>query len=228
MRLRDGRDAADERGDARRQRDGLKGKADDDYDTRTKDPQGLDPASTTFVFATLQRWAPKGRWAAAKRKEGHWADVRALDADDLVHWSETAPAVAQWLAQQIGRRPEGLTDLAEAWREWSLATYPALTEDLLLTDREGDATVVHKWLQGDPSVLAIQAEAPQEAVAFLHAALSRFPAPFSAAYESRCVVVSTEQAARALINLGSPLIVVLDATAAPGLAERLVEGGHHV
>ena len=71
----------------------------------------------------------KGRWAAAKRKEGHWADVRALDADDLVHWLETAPAVAQWLAQQIGRRPEGLTDLAEAWREWSLATDPALTED---------------------------------------------------------------------------------------------------
>ena len=210
------------------QRDGLKGKADDDYNTRTKDPHGLDPASTTFVFATLQRWAPKGRWAAAKRKEGHWADVRALDADDLVHWLETAPAVAQWLAQQIGRRPEGLTDLAEAWREWSLATDPALTEDLLVTDREDDTTVVHKWLQGDPSVLAIQAEAPQEAVAFLHAALSRFPAPFSAAYESRCVVVSTEQAARALINLGSPLIVVLDAAAAPGLAERLVEGGHHV
>ena len=73
------------------QRDGLKGKADDDYKTRTKDPQGLDPASTTFVFATLQRWAPKGRWATAKRKEGRWADVRALDADDLVHWLETTP-----------------------------------------------------------------------------------------------------------------------------------------
>ena len=210
------------------QRDGLKGKADDDYDTRTKDPQGLDPATTTFVFATLQRWAPKGTWAAAKRKHGHWADVRALDADDLVHWLDTAPAVAQWLAQQIGRRPEGLTDLAEAWREWSLATDPALTEDLLLTDREDDATAVHKWLQDEPSVLSIQAEAPQEAVAFLHGAMSRFPAPYGAAYESRCVVVSREQAARALINLGSPLIVVLDASAAPGLAERLVEGGHHV
>ena len=54
------------------------------------------------------------------------------------------------------------------------------------------------------------------------------PRRFSAAYESRCVVVSSEQAARALINLGSRLIVVLDASAAPGLAERLVEGGHHV
>lgn len=210
------------------QRDGLKGKADDDYENRTRDPQGLDPATTSFVFATLQRWAPKGRWEADKRKDGRWANVRALDADDLVHWLETAPAVAQWLAQQIGRRPEGLTDLAEAWREWSLATDPALTEDLLLTDREDDATVVHKWLQGDPAVLAIQAEAPQEAVAFLHAAVSRFPAPYSAAYESRCVVVSREGAARALISLGSPLIVVLDATAAPGLAERLVEAGHHV
>ena len=133
------------------QRDGLKGKADDDYEIRTLDPQGLDRATTTFVFATLQRWAPKGRWEADKRKDGRWANVRALDADDLVHWLETAPAVAQWLAQQIGRRPEGLTDLAEAWREWSLATDPALTEDLLLTDREDDATVVHKWLQGDPA-----------------------------------------------------------------------------
>ena len=210
------------------QRDNIKGKADGVYKDRTSDPQGLDPSATTFIFVTLQRWANKRTWAEAKRKEGVWADVCALDADDLVQWLETAPAVTQWLAQQIGRRPEGLTDLADVWREWSHATDPALSEELLLVDREDDATAVHKWLEGDPAVLSVQAEAPQEAVAFLHACLSRYPDRFADAYESTCVVARTEGTARALIGFVSPLIVVLDMAPVQGLPERLVESGHRV
>jgi transcriptional regulator with XRE-family HTH domain len=210
------------------QRDNIRSKAESVYKDRTADPQGLDPSSTTFIFVTLQRWAQKGSWAEAKRKDGVWAGVRVLDADDLVHWLETAPAVTQWLAQQIGRRPEGLTDLAEVWREWSHATEPALSEELLLVDREDDATTVHKWLEAEASVLSVQAEAPQEAVAFLHACLSRYPEGHAAAYESACVVARTEETARALIGFVSSLIVVLDIAPVQGLPERLVESGHHV
>jgi transcriptional regulator with XRE-family HTH domain len=210
------------------QRDNIQAKADGVYKDRTADPQGLDPSATTFIFVTLQRWARKRTWAEAKRKEGAWADVRALDADDLVQWLETAPAVTQWLAQQIGRRPEGLTDLADVWREWSHATDPALSEELLLVDREDDATAVHKWLEAEPSLLSVQAEAPQEAVAFLHACLSRYPERFADAYKSTCVVARTEGAARALIGFVSSLIVVLDMAPVQGLPERLVESGHRV
>lgn len=40
-----------------------KSKADEDYDKRSKDPLGLDPSSTSFVFVTLRRWEGKEKWA---------------------------------------------------------------------------------------------------------------------------------------------------------------------
>ena len=54
-----------------------KGKADDDYDTRTANPLGLVPADSTFVFCTPRRWGQRKKWTTARLKEGHWRDVRA-------------------------------------------------------------------------------------------------------------------------------------------------------
>ena len=57
------------------QRNGVKSKADSDYDKRSADPIGVDPAQTTFVFVTPQRLATKAAWVAAKRADGIWRDV---------------------------------------------------------------------------------------------------------------------------------------------------------
>jgi hypothetical protein len=69
------------------QRQGIKAKADEEYRKRTAKPLGLDRKKTTFVFVTPRHWTKKGEWARARRAEKKWADVRAYDADDLVHWS---------------------------------------------------------------------------------------------------------------------------------------------
>jgi transcriptional regulator with XRE-family HTH domain len=66
------------------QRHKIRAKADEDYQNRGQDPIGLNPAETTFVFVTLRRWPSKEKWAAARRAEGVWRDVRAIDGDDLV------------------------------------------------------------------------------------------------------------------------------------------------
>ena len=85
----------------------LTSKATDDYDKRTTDPLGVDKSKTTFVFATSRLWSTKREWVRERREDDDWADVRALDADDLVAWLEQAPQVAAWFAQLIGKLPAG-------------------------------------------------------------------------------------------------------------------------
>src|SRR3954471_14381204 len=60
-----------------------KAKAESDYATRTNDPLGEDTATTTFIFVTPRRWSTKDAWAAEKRAEGHWRDVRVFDVDSI-------------------------------------------------------------------------------------------------------------------------------------------------
>src|SRR4028119_2225524 len=55
----------------------FKKKANEDYQKRSQNPEGLTPAETTFVFVTLRRWDGKERWMQARKAERIWGDVRA-------------------------------------------------------------------------------------------------------------------------------------------------------
>ena len=204
-----------------------KGKADHDYEQRVKNPLHFVPSETAFVFATLRRWAKKAEWQKARKAEGIWKDVRVIDAVDLVQWLERFPAVALWFAHQIGRLPQDVTTLEQAWREWSLSTTPPLSISLVLADRDDNATQIWQWLLKQPSVFALQADAPIEAKAFLHAGVEQYPAGYRDFYHSRTIVAANADAARALADVGTPLIIILE-DAEPGLTNSLVQKGHHV
>ncbi len=209
------------------QRTAIRAKANSDFAKRSGNPLGLIASKATFVFVTPQRFVGKDEWVAEKKALGVWADVVAIDGDDLVHWLEIYPAVAQWLSVKIGRRPRGLRNLEEVWEEWVRATQTPLTPDVVLMSRDEDQTAVLKWLRGPPQLLSVQAEAPDEALAFLYAAISPLPEPYRLAYWSRCVVADTPDTARQLVGLGTPLTIVLTDPEG-GLARRLVDDGHHV
>ncbi|HEY1746965.1 MAG TPA: helix-turn-helix transcriptional regulator [Xanthobacteraceae bacterium] len=206
-----------------------KAKADQDYEQRTKDPLHFVPKETTFVFVTLRRWAKKAEWEKAKKEEGIWKDVRVIDAVDLVQWLERFPAVALWFAHHIELLPPDadVRTLDQVWDEWSLSTTPPLSVSLVLADRDDNATQIWQWLLKQPSVLALQADAPIEAKAFLHAAIEQYPTDYRDFYHSRTIVAAKADAARALADVGTPLIIVLE-DAEPGLTNSLVQKGHHV
>lgn len=209
------------------QRGDIAGKADGDYTKRTADPLGLDPAASSFVFVTPRPWPAKEAWLAKRKAEGYWRNIVVIDGDMLVHWLELCPGVAQWLAELSHRRPTGLRSLSSIWDEWALATHPALPRDLILLDRDEEAAQVWRWLNGPPSVLALQAEASDEAMAFVHAAITVLPPDHRDFWLTRQIVAASNDAAERLIGIGAKLIVHLDPGNA-GLAASLVQDGHHV
>ena len=209
------------------QRSGIQSKADGDYNKRTAEPGELIKHKATFVFATLKRW-PKGSiWAISKRNENAWNDVRVIDGDDLVQWIELYPSVGYWLASHIGKFPPGFLPLLDAWQEWRRATNWPLTPDIVLAGRDNEAIEILKWLRGKPSVRSVQADSPDEAIAFLYSAIDLLPEPYRSFYLIRSLRVYSSEAARTLGNSTSPLVVLMESSE-PGLASRLADQGHHV
>ncbi len=203
----------------------VKRKADADYAKRVKDPLGLDPAEATFVFVTPRYWPKKREWAAKKRAEGVWRDVRVHDAEDLETWLEFAPGVHVRLSTLIGKHPEGVSALRSFWEGWPGVTKVPLSAELVVSGRNEDAERVLEWLRGGPSSLALRAESKEEAIAFLAAALYRMPETEREAFFARSIVVEDGEAWRQLSGFGEGLVLV------PRFDVRdadVVPGGHHV
>lgn len=205
----------------------IRRKANGDYEKRTEDPRGLDPAGTTFVFVTPRRWGGKDAWLAEKRQDSPWKEVRAYDADDLADWLELAPGVHLWLSLLIGKHVDGAQDLLHWWSAWSSATRPTLTASLATAGRVTEAERIREWLSAGPSLLSIQGENREGALAFVAAALDPMGAEENTAHLGRCVVVETPSAWRSLSASGSPLVLipVFDDRA---MAAGAVASGHHV
>lgn len=209
------------------QRQNIAKKANDDYDKRTKKPGHITPAETTFVFVTPRNWAEKESWAAEKRAQGIWKDVRAYDGTDILHWLELYPAVGDWLAKHLGLQPNDTYQLKDVWDEWSLATQPALPPDLVLSDRDKEATDLLNWLRQPADTLSLQGATAEEVAAFAYAAITQLPADIADHYLARTLVTASPAAARLLANSQTSLIIIL-LDADVGLGEAVAKKDHHV
>lgn len=205
----------------------IKGKADDDYEKRKSDPLGYAPSETTFVFVTSRQWGGKDDWVAAHKAEGFWKDVRAYDADDLATWLETNPGVHVWLSIRLGKHPEAAVDISHFWAEWSGVTIPPLTPELVVCRRYDVVDRIHAFLREPPSVLAVQAESRDEALAFFASALNLLPENELEHYANRCVVAENLVAWRHLSASSTPLVLVADFSEKDRVGNAL-QRGHHV
>ncbi|MEA2633805.1 MAG: hypothetical protein QOH92_572 [Chloroflexota bacterium] len=204
------------------------GKADRDYEKRKKKPLELAPKDTSFIFVTARRWAGKKAWRNQRRAEGFWRDVRAYDANDLATWLEQATAVDVWLATALGNRPPGIHHLGHWWEDWSAATMPSLSCELLLAGRTEARQHLDEWLASMPSVLSIRSDTQEEAVAFVAAALiNEIGKGSREAALARTVVVESPEAWQQLSFASSPMILI-PTFLARGLVAGAVARGHHV
>jgi transcriptional regulator with XRE-family HTH domain len=209
------------------QRLGIREKANAEYRKRTEDPLELARDQSTFVFASLRSWPEGERWAKSKREEKAWANVSAIDGDEIVHWIELFPSVGLWLASQLGKLPPGIQPINDFWHEWRMGANLPLSQEIVLAGRDDEFINVTKWLQGEPEVRSMQADSPEETMAFLYASIDALPEPHRSFYLTRSVRALTAEKARLLGESTSPLVIVIEPSE-PGLATRLAQKGHHV
>lgn len=212
----------------------LPGKPNRDYESRTREPGDVDPEASTFVFVTSRRWPGKDGagdqegWAAQRREGGPWRDVRAYDADDLESWLEQAPAVHVWLSIRLGKHPSGARDLGTFWNEWSGATAPPLSPQLVLAGRQNVADQIAGWLHDPASPsLGLQAESRAEALGVFAAVVQTLPEDVRTAQLARTLVVDDAQAWRQLFGIRDSLVLIPRFQDAEALAGALL-AGHQV
>jgi hypothetical protein len=187
-------------------------KANKEYVDRTADPLGINPADATFIFATPRRWGGKTRWAQEKQSWRVWGDVRAYDADDIEPWLTLAPGVGAWVAHVIAKYPRGVRCLEDIWIEYSTTTSPPLNEVLLLAGRSDEQASLTTWLRGEPRVLQLQADASEEALAFVAACVAQLPQEEADALRARVIATRDPEELRALRHSRSRLIILYDGT----------------
>ena len=197
--------------------------AQENYRKRTNKPEGADPAATVFVFVTPRRWSSKEKWEQARRAEGIWRHVRALDADDLAGWLESRYSVHVWFSEHLGLRPCDVETLGRWWSRWSAATDPPLPEGLVLARRSEEAQTLRSELGGNPSVTGIKAGSRDEATAFVAAVLHRSE---DADDLARSFVVASAMAWDHSVS--TPGRSVLIPTFEGADVDAAVSAGHHV
>ncbi|GAA4382139.1 hypothetical protein [Hymenobacter koreensis] len=204
-----------------------KGKADGDYTTRTRDPLGLVPTDSTFIFCTPRRWGQRKKWSTARGAEQQWRDVRAYDADDLITWLTDAPATHIWLSRLLHKRPAGIQDIESFWLDWAAVTNPPIPAALLLAGRGETRDALHSWLLNPAPTFPLLADTQKEAIALLAAAILALPEAERTAVLARTVVVESPEAWRELTAARQPLLLAPLFRDDEAVASA-VRQGHHV
>jgi hypothetical protein len=204
----------------------VKGKADDDYEKRSKNPLFIIPTETTYVFITLRRWRDKDKWTEERKNEGIWKEVRVYDADDLETWLSQNPTVHVWLSILLGKHPQNCTDLGSYWTDWSEETQPFISPEMVLAGREYITSKIYQWLKNSNSPLRLQAETRDEAIAVFAASISLLPSVDKEFNLSKAIVVNNSEAWTYLSSSQNNLILI-PAFDSEGLS-RAIRNGHHI
>jgi len=183
-------------------------KANNDYNTRTKNTPKRERENTTFIFVTPRDWLQKGEWQKKKKAENKWKDVKTYDANDLEQWLEVSVAGQVWMAGNLGIENDGAQTTHDYWNFWSKTATPPISKkifDSAITDSKDTFT---KWLNSDSgNLLKITARSKEEAIAFTCCALDQIDEMTEVAQKS--VIVSKAITVNRLAFISSDFIPIV-------------------
>ena len=209
----------------------FRGKATADHRKRTENPRGVETSNATFMFVTPRVWTgtpDKHQWADRLLQEAPWANVRALDANDLVLWLEQAPAVARWLARLTGKTTSGVVPLGEWWERWATAARVEISHELVIAGRHEQVQRIAEWFRNEASSYYVQANTREEAIAFLAACAHAEATLWGSAFLERAIVVDSPDSMMSLEGHSSPLVLVRSFSGGNFSSRIAVKRGHHV
>lgn len=188
------------------------GKADDDYGKRLEGPEGSPTSDCTYVEVILAPWTKSRTWSSARRKEGRWKDVLALNLDRVHVWLDRAPATTAWLAERLNKAMPGVRPVDAWWTDtWLPSTEPPLGPDVVLAGREDAAQALVSLLLAGRPVVALAGDLGLDGLrAFVGAALATVEGPAGDRLRARALHVSDGHSLLQLIRQPSPLVLVLD------------------
>mgnify|MGYP003083043339 FL=1 len=198
-------------------------KASKDYRKRAKQN---DAANHVFVFSTPRRWSGKDKWLEERRSEGKFANVWALDADDLEAWLEMSPSSHYWISEHLGRQPDDAQTLEHWWNAFHRATQPELPLSMFMAGRESTRDKLRELLAKVPRTITIQADWRDDCLAFIYASLAADAEnQLDALDQSVIIVKSVGVWNRIARQAGKSLLI----PAVDGVETKLaIDNGHHV
>ena len=189
----------------------VKNKANEDFLKRDNESYSdLQKSETTYVYCTLRNFPKKDEWIVEKRTNSDWKDVRVISSIELEDWIELAPAVGLDLSKTLNLMPEGAQTLEQFEREWFSLKEKKITHELLLAGRDKVQNQVQQWIQKEKSQITLQADTPNEAIAFLISSVRKLPQDIQEKFFSQSVLVHSEAALREIstIHTCKPLYII--------------------
>ena len=198
-------------------------KATDDYRKRVRQD---DAASHVFVFATPRRWKGKEKWLKEHRSKGIFADIWALDADDLEAWLDVSPVSRYWISEHLGHQPDDAQTLEHWWNAFHRATQPELPLSMFMAGRESTRDKLRELLAKAPRTITIQADWRDDCLAFIYASLAADGEDELSALDRSVIIVKSSGVWNRIARQAGKSILIPafdDAEQQPAL-----NNGHHV
>ena len=198
-------------------------KASEDFHKRAKQN---DAASHVFVFATPRRWSDKDKWLEERRSEEKFANVWALDADDLEAWLETSPSSHYWISEHLGKQPDKAQTLDQWWGSFHQATHPELPLSMFTAGRESTRDKLRELLTKAPRTITIQADWRDDCLAFIYASLAADAENQLDALDQSVIIVKSVGVWNRISRQAGKSILI---PAVDGDETKLaIDNGHHV
>lgn len=191
---------------------GAQGKADEDYGKRLDGPDGGPTCDVVYVQAILAPWTKSRTWASARRREGRWKDVVALNLDSVHGWVDRAPATAAWLAERLGKAVPGVRPIETWWTDtWLPSTEPVLGAGVVLAGRQSQAESLVELLASGRPIVTLAGDMGRGGLrAFVAAALEAVDGTVGDRLRARALHVSDAGSLGRLVRQNGPLVLVLD------------------
>lgn len=169
--------------------------------------------------------------ADSEKEDGFKAFAARASAECLIAFlRENLPEAPQEASSRSSLPPareKGVVSLTRAWNTWAQATRPPIPPSLLVAGRKAELEKLLTWLHQEPSVLALNADTPGEAIAFLYAALGQLSETERDAILNRCYVVEDVEAWRRLEMSAQPLLLIPKFSDRTPIGEAVTRA-HHV
>lgn len=188
--------------------------ANDDFEKRSKNPEGIDKSITTYVCVTSKAWKNgkegKDDWITEKKtQDPNWKDIKVIDAVDLEQWIEWCPGVGANFAKKTEKSPQmGAQGTEEFWDRFVNRYGPAISEEVILTSRKDQAHDFVAKLMAERSLHRIHADSVDEVIAFVIGAINSSKEDVKARLKAKTLILHNEDAAKFFSNLQGMIFIV--------------------